>query len=120
MRHLKRNQSWKSFWETTILFSSVSTMSRDFAKRLHNQIQDMKGAIRVFCRFRPMVQRERDGGDTVAARRVDAFTAEVIDPKRRHNIDDKGFQFDAVFDSDTSQETVFADCRELVQSAVDG
>jgi hypothetical protein len=89
-------------------------------KRLHNQIQDMKGAIRVFCRFRPMVQRERDGGDTVAARRVDAFTAEVIDPKRRHNTDDKGFQFDAVFDSDTSQETVFADCRELVQSAVDG
>merc|ERR1719321_198768 len=30
------------------------------------------------------------------------------------------FQFDNVFDSETSQEEVFADCRELVQSAVDG
>ena len=28
-------------------------------KRLHNQIEDMKGKIRVFCRVRPMSDREQ-------------------------------------------------------------
>lgn len=28
-------------------------------KRLHNQIEDMKGKIRVFCRVRPISQQEK-------------------------------------------------------------
>jgi len=89
-------------------------------KKFHNQIQDMKGAIRVFCRFRPMIDREFAAGDCVAAKKVDAFTAEVASDKRGQNEPPKSFSFDAVFDAESSQEDVFADCRELVQSAVDG
>lgn len=85
-------------------------------KKYHNQIQDMKGAIRVFCRFRPMVSRE--AGEAAALRRVDAFTVELERPAPHK--DRKPFQFDAVFDGDSTQEDVFADCRDLVQSAVDG
>ncbi|CAE7669168.1 KIN14E, partial [Symbiodinium microadriaticum] len=32
-------------------------------KKYHNQIQDMKGNIRVFCRFRPLGKREQENGD---------------------------------------------------------
>ena len=31
-------------------------------KRLHNQIEDMKGKIRVFCRVRPMNEHELEIG----------------------------------------------------------
>jgi len=85
-------------------------------KKYHNQIQDMKGAIRVFCRFRPMIQRE--AGDGVALTRADAFTAQLQRPSPHNDV--RPFAFDAVFDGDSTQEEVFADCRDLVQSAVDG
>lgn len=87
-------------------------------KKYHNQIQDMKGAIRVFCRFRPMVQREREVGDAVVVRKADAFTVEM--GRSGPSGEPKSFHFDSVFEASSSQEEVFADCRELVQSAVDG
>ena len=31
-------------------------------KKLHNQIEDMKGKIRVFCRVRPMSANEKQQG----------------------------------------------------------
>mmetsp|Transcript_120640 Transcript_120640/g.303298 ORF Transcript_120640/g.303298 Transcript_120640/m.303298 type:complete len:1307 (-) Transcript_120640:181-4101(-) len=104
------------------LGTQLQTMEVQFAeeqalrKKYHNQIQDMKGAIRVFCRFRPLVSRE--AGEAISLRRVDAFTAELMRPVPQK--DTKSFQFDAVFDGDSTQEDVFADCRDLVQSAVDG
>jgi len=85
-------------------------------KRYHNQIQDMKGVIRVFCRFRPMIARE--AGESPALRRVDAMSVEITRPPPHTDV--RPFGFDSVFDSDSTQEEVFADCRELVQSAVDG
>jgi len=87
-------------------------------RKYHNQIQDMKGAIRVFCRFRPLVRREIEAGDTAALRKADAFTVELARPAPFNDL--RPFQFDAVFEGSSSQEEVFADCRELVQSAVDG
>lgn len=109
----------------------IQTLEAQFAeeqilrKKYHNQIQDMKGAIRVFCRFRPLVRRERDMGDTIAARKVDEFSVEVHRPDSHghapgHHAEDKRFQFDSVFGQDCSQDEVFADCKDLIQSAVDG
>merc|ERR1712048_44971 len=44
-------------------------------KRYHNQLQDMKGAIRVFARVRPIAARETGG--QLAVRKLDAFQIEV-------------------------------------------
>jgi hypothetical protein len=85
-------------------------------KRLHNKIQDMKGAIRVYCRFRPLVQRER--GENLVLRKQDAMNVELARPAPHSDV--KAFQFDSVFEGSSTQEDVFADCRDLVQSAVDG
>lgn len=92
-------------------------------KKYHNQIQDMKGAIRVFCRVRPQLKRERDLGDTLALRRTDAFTVQLSRPicaKGNDHLETKNFQFDSVFEQDSRQDEVFSECKDLVQSAIDG
>lgn len=94
------------------------TEEQALRRKYHNQIQDMKGAIRVFCRFRPMGQREIDNGDTCALRKVDAFNVELSRSAPQKEV--KPFSFDTVFEASSTQEEIFADCRELVQSAVDG
>ena len=34
-------------------------------RRLHNQVQELKGNIRVFCRMRPLLGEERQSGDDI-------------------------------------------------------
>ncbi|CAE7429738.1 KIN14E [Symbiodinium sp. CCMP2592] len=85
-------------------------------KRYHNQMQDMKGAIRVFARIRPKVSREAD--QEISVWRRDAFSLECAAKDKKSTA--KDYNFDAVFDEHNSQEDVFADCRGLIGSAVDG
>eukprot|EP00929_Paragymnodinium_shiwhaense_P112112 TRINITY_DN8036_c0_g1_i2.p1 TRINITY_DN8036_c0_g1~~TRINITY_DN8036_c0_g1_i2.p1 ORF type:complete len:1551 (-),score=329.92 TRINITY_DN8036_c0_g1_i2:193-4845(-) len=80
-------------------------------RRVHNHIEDLKGQIRVYCRIRPLNQRELDLGDVEAVRIVDNMTVEVPHMGK--------FAFDGVF-APGAQDEVFQDCRDLVQSAVDG
>ncbi|CAE7150875.1 KIN14I [Symbiodinium pilosum] len=80
-------------------------------KKYHNQIQDMKGTIRVFCRFRPLGKREQENGDVTVLHKADAFSVD-LQRGAPHN-DSRRFEFDAVFGSDSSQEEVFGDCRGL-------
>merc|ERR1719401_2301857 len=84
-------------------------------KKLHNAIEDLKGSIRVFCRIRPLSSKEKDHGDTQVTSATGSMSLEI------DNKDDgkSNFCFDAVFTPGT-QDEVFEDCRDLVQSAVDG
>mmetsp|Transcript_91797 Transcript_91797/g.259194 ORF Transcript_91797/g.259194 Transcript_91797/m.259194 type:complete len:1206 (+) Transcript_91797:117-3734(+) len=79
-------------------------------RKIHNGIEDLKGSIRVFCRVRPLSKKEIDQGDAEVTKQIDPMTLQVEDHK---------FSFDAVFVPGT-QDEVFEDCRDLVQSAVDG
>lgn len=38
----------------------------ELRKKLHNELIEMKGNIRVFCRVRPILQVEKDKGDIVS------------------------------------------------------
>mmetsp|Transcript_4059 Transcript_4059/g.15146 ORF Transcript_4059/g.15146 Transcript_4059/m.15146 type:complete len:1253 (-) Transcript_4059:32-3790(-) len=82
-------------------------------KKLHNTIEDLKGSIRVFCRIRPLSSKETSAGDSNICRQPDLMSIQVGE-KPEHN-----FKFDAVFTPGT-QDEIFEDCRDLVQSAVDG
>mmetsp|Transcript_33661 Transcript_33661/g.66197 ORF Transcript_33661/g.66197 Transcript_33661/m.66197 type:complete len:1170 (+) Transcript_33661:123-3632(+) len=79
-------------------------------KKLHNMVEDLKGSIRVYCRIRPLSKKEEGQGDTMITNAVDAMTLEVSDQR---------FGFDSVWTPGT-QEEVFDDSKDLVQSAVDG
>lgn len=84
-------------------------------KKIYNAMEDMKGKIRVYCRVRPLLSFERDRGQEMAVEIPDELTINLKwkDKKRE-------FNFDAVFDGNTSQDKVFADTKHLIQSAIDG
>ncbi|CAN6453602.1 unnamed protein product [Victoria cruziana] len=85
-------------------------------KRYFNTIEDMKGKIRVYCRLRPLTEKEIADKEKCVVTSHDEFTVE-------HQWKDekaKQYIYDHVFDYRASQENVFEDTKHLVQSAVDG
>mmetsp|Transcript_20429 Transcript_20429/g.36638 ORF Transcript_20429/g.36638 Transcript_20429/m.36638 type:complete len:1280 (-) Transcript_20429:40-3879(-) len=109
----KQLEPWKKRTEE---LHEAFQKEQSMRKRYHNQMQDMKGAIRVFARIRPRVAREKD--DQEAVRRRDAFCLECEAKDKKSP--PKDYNFDAVFDERSTQEDVFADCRSLIGSTVDG
>ncbi|KAG7535866.1 FERM N-terminal [Arabidopsis thaliana x Arabidopsis arenosa] len=85
-------------------------------KRYYNTIEDMKGKIRVYCRIRPLNEKESSEREKQMLTTVDEFTVEHPwkDDKRKQHI------YDRVFDMRASQDDIFEDTKYLVQSAVDG
>ncbi|KAK7846720.1 kinesin-like protein kin-14e [Quercus suber] len=79
-------------------------------KRYFNTIEDMKGKIRVFCRLRPLNEKEIGEKGKYALTWLDEFTVEHPwkDDKPKQHI------YDRVFDGNATQEDY------LVQSSVDG
>ncbi|KZV26025.1 kinesin-like calmodulin-binding protein [Dorcoceras hygrometricum] len=79
-------------------------------KRYFNMIEDMKGKIRVYCRLRPLSEKEISEKERNIVVNVDEFTVEHLwrdDKPKQH-------MYDRVFDGQATQDDY------LVQSAVDG
>eukprot|EP00658_Telonema_sp_P-2_P039363 TRINITY_DN28166_c0_g1_i1.p1 TRINITY_DN28166_c0_g1~~TRINITY_DN28166_c0_g1_i1.p1 ORF type:complete len:420 (+),score=96.10 TRINITY_DN28166_c0_g1_i1:510-1769(+) len=84
-------------------------------KQYYNTIQDLKGNIRVYCRVRPMSDKELKDGHTIA---VDCpATDELVIQDERGK---KTYEFDSVFSPETTQQKVFEDTAPLIDSVVDG
>ncbi|KAJ0799001.1 putative minus-end-directed kinesin ATPase [Helianthus annuus] len=89
-------------------------------KKMHNTILELKGNIRVFCRVRPLLLD--DGVENEAKTISFPTTTEAIG--RGIEVMQHGqchpFMFDKVFTPQSSQEEVFVEISQLVQSALDG
>nr|XP_011470975.1 PREDICTED: kinesin-1 isoform X2 [Fragaria vesca subsp. vesca] len=87
-------------------------------KKLHNDIQELKGNIRVFCRVRPLLP------DDATEVPVISYPTSTEDLGRSIDLVQSGqkyhFTFDKVFDHAASQNDVFEEISQLVQSALDG
>jgi len=88
---------------------------RDRVRKLHNTIQDLKGAIRVYGRTRPFNQREKDTG----SKHVLTFPDDKMSVVVHHDDGDQKFVFDTTFAPGT-QDDVFAELKDLIQSVYDG
>ncbi|TVU29016.1 hypothetical protein EJB05_20558, partial [Eragrostis curvula] len=84
-------------------------------KKLHNTILELKGNIRVFCRVRPVLSNESGAVTFPKSGENIGRGIELI-----HNGQEYSFTFDKVFDHSASQEDVFIEISQLVQSALDG
>ncbi|KAG9143182.1 hypothetical protein Leryth_010113, partial [Lithospermum erythrorhizon] len=89
-------------------------------KKLHNTILELKGNIRVFCRVRPFLFDEVVSTET----KVVSFPTSPDTIGRGIDLTQNGqthcFSYDKVFTSEASQDDVFVEISQLVQSALDG
>ncbi|GMI82773.1 MALECTIN DOMAIN KINESIN 2 [Hibiscus trionum] len=87
-------------------------------KKLHNQIEEAKGNIRVFCRCRPFSNYEASAGHTTV---VDFSAAKDGDIGILTGSSTKKiFKFDRVYTPKDDQVSVFADASPVVTSVLDG
>lgn len=94
------------------------TEGEKLRKKLHNTILELKGNIRVFCRVRPLLPD--DGVETTAV----SYPTSTEALGRGIDLSQSGqkypFTFDKVFNHEASQQDVFVEISQLVQSALDG
>jgi hypothetical protein len=80
-------------------------------------MEDLKGAIRLFCRIRPLSKSELEREESKHAIVVaeDEFTATIFGKQQPLK-----YTFDSVFGPDSTQTQIFDESKRLVQSAIDG
>ncbi|KAJ6887029.1 kinesin-like protein KIN-14N [Populus alba x Populus x berolinensis] len=91
-----------------------------FRKKLHNTILELKGNIRVFCRVRPLIPEDSPGADGKVVSYPTTTEALGRAIELTQNGQKYSFTFDKVFMPDASQDDVFVEISQLVQSALDG
>ncbi|KAI9137113.1 P-loop containing nucleoside triphosphate hydrolase protein [Paraphysoderma sedebokerense] len=115
--------------EATITFLESKAREDEMLRRkLHNTIQELKGNIRVFCRVRPLLGKEKDESNMEHIKFSDGEESQGIELAQTFESADGTrsvsksypFQFDRVFKPDATQSCVFEEISQLVQSALDG
>lgn len=82
-------------------------------RKVHHAIQDLRGQVRVICHLRPLNSMElRCAEHREAVKLLDSNTVEVPEVG--------AFSFDGIYAEGGTLEEIFEDCRDLIQSAVDG
>ncbi|KAF8038777.1 hypothetical protein BT93_B1356 [Corymbia citriodora subsp. variegata] len=87
-------------------------------KRLYNEVIELKGNIRVFCRCRPLNSEEIASGSACVVEFDPAQDSEL--QVLSSDSSKKPFKFDHVFKPEDSQEAVFAQTKPIIASVMDG
>ncbi|TKY57436.1 Kinesin KP1 [Spatholobus suberectus] len=86
---------------------------------LYNQVQDLKGAIRVYCRVRPFLPGQSNGQSTVDYIGENGNIM-IMNPLKQGKDARRVFSFNKVFATSATQEQIYADTQPLVRSVLDG
>ncbi|KAF5727986.1 kinesin-3 isoform X1 [Tripterygium wilfordii] len=89
-------------------------------KKLHNTVLELKGNIRVFCRVRPLLPDDFSGAEGKIISYPLSTEARGRGIELLQNGQKHSFTFDKVFMPMATQEDVFVEISQLVQSALDG
>ncbi|XWS11407.1 hypothetical protein CRYUN_Cryun38cG0080700 [Craigia yunnanensis] len=88
-------------------------------RMLYNQVQDLKGTIRVYCRVRPFLQSQINGQSTVDYIGENGNIM-IVNPLKQGKDARKVFSFNKVFGQNVSQEQIYVDTQPLIRSVLDG
>ena len=97
-------------------------------RKLHNQVQELKGNIRVFCRVRPNLTTDAADEQAKIAFPDDGEDGKEIEVRGAEEKSSLGtvttkkypFAFDRVFGPGSQNQQVFDEISQLIQSALDG
>jgi len=117
------NRKQKEAEERAIEFEKQWVAESKMRKELHNQLEEMVGNLRVYCRVRPLLPAEQDkpqsvevkGADTVIVRDHD----EDVGPRGVQK-ETKRFNFTQVYGPGSTQEDLFKGTETLMTSVLDG
>ncbi|WOL10820.1 kinesin-4-like isoform X1 [Canna indica] len=104
----------KVLTETANNYHSVLAQNR----KLYNEVQELKGNIRVYCRIRPFLAGENIKQITIE-HIGDNGELLLVNPSKQGK-GQKVFNFNKVFGPSATQEEVFLDTRPLIRSVIDG
>ncbi|KAL0462359.1 UNVERIFIED_CONTAM: Kinesin-like protein KIN-14O, partial [Sesamum latifolium] len=88
-------------------------------RKLHNELQELKGNIRVYCRIRPFLPGQK-GKQSIVEYIGENGELVVVNPAKPGKEGRRSFKFDKVYGPTATQAEVFADTQPLVQSVLDG
>lgn len=121
--HKRMQEAIEAAEEANVKLRAEETLRR----KLHNQVQELKGNIRVFCRVRPILgsNEEEAARITYPDDGTDSKEIEVKGPEKTSALGNatstsNPFAFDRVFGPSSQNAEVFEEISQLVQSALDG
>uniref|UniRef100_A0A5B7AR15 Putative kinesin-4 isoform X1 n=1 Tax=Davidia involucrata TaxID=16924 RepID=A0A5B7AR15_DAVIN len=86
-------------------------------RKLYNQVQDLKGSIRVYCRVRPFLAGQSSCLSTVD--HIEEGTITINTPSK-YGKGRRSFNFNKVFGPSATQGEIFSDTQPLIRSVLDG
>eukprot|EP01083_Nonionella_stella_P077803 212654_1 len=92
--------------------------TREFKRRrrLYNELQDLKGNIRVFARCRPLLPHEIQNNCSEITSFPDSESISVITQKNQT----ERFRFDRVFSPQSNNDEVYKETAPYIESVMDG
>ncbi|XVF10601.1 hypothetical protein REPUB_Repub07fG0196300 [Reevesia pubescens] len=88
-------------------------------RRLYNEVQDLKGNIRVYCRVRPFLPGQSKKQTAIEYIGENGELV-VSNPSKQGKDTHRLFKFNKVFSPAATQEEVFLDTQPLIRSVLDG
>ncbi|QEU61772.1 Kar3 [Kluyveromyces lactis] len=88
-------------------------------RKLHNEIQELRGNIRVYCRIRPPLENEVQDISHIHVSNFDNRNGSQAIQISKEDRNSK-FLFDKVFSTNASNRDVFEEVGQLIQSSLDG
>ncbi|XP_020398966.1 kinesin-like protein KIN-14C isoform X2 [Zea mays] len=88
-------------------------------QKLFNEVQELKGNIRVYCRVRPFLPGQ-DGKTTIIDYIGENGEILITNPFKQGKDVCRMFKFNKVFNTHASQAEVFSDIQPLIRSVLDG
>ncbi|WCJ32564.1 Kinesin-like protein KIN-14F [Euphorbia peplus] len=88
-------------------------------RQLYNQVQDLKGCIRVYCRVRPFLPGQSSGQSTVDYIGENGNVM-IVNPLKQGKDARRIFSFNKAFGTNVTQEQIYADTQPLIRSVLDG
>ncbi|KZV16019.1 kinesin-4 [Dorcoceras hygrometricum] len=88
-------------------------------RKMHNELQELKGNIRVYCRVRPFLPGVKQKQSTVEYIGENGEIV-VVNPSKQGKEARRSFKFNKIYGPTATQAEVFADTQPLIQSVLDG